>query len=91
MALFGANHALFWSEMYHMLSYNIVRYCMHFIVSYDIFSYLMVLHGIELYCIVSYGILCYLMVSNSIALYCMLLHCWLRRTGCVLQDAYLLH
>ena len=64
MNLEGANNALFWSEMYHMLSYNIV--------SYAIFCYLMVLHDVVLYCIVSYGVLCYLMVSNSIARYCVI-------------------
>ena len=53
--------------------------------------YCMVLYCTALYCIVSYGILCYLIVSNSIAQYCTLLCCWLRRVGCVLQDAYILH
>ena len=34
----------------------------------------------------------YLMISyDSIAWYCMLLRCWLRRAGCVSQDAYILH
>ena len=33
----------------------------------------------------------YLMISyDSIAWYCMLLRCWLRRAGCVSQDAYIL-
>ena len=53
--------------------------------------YCMVLYCTALYCIVSYGILCYLIVSNSIAQYCTLLRCCLRRAGCVLQDAYILH
>merc|ERR1712208_9174 len=44
---------------------------------------------IVLHCI--YGILCYLIVSNSIAQYCTLLRCWLRRAGCVSQDAFILH
>ena len=43
-----------------------------------------------LYCIVLHCIVWYLMLSNSIARYCMLLHCWLRCAGCVLQDAYVL-
>ena len=34
----------------------------------------------------------YLMISyDSIAWYCMFLPCWLRRAGCVSQDAYILH
>ena len=34
----------------------------------------------------------YLMISyDSIAWYCMLLRCWLRRAGCVSEDAYILH
>ena len=28
---------------------------------------------------------------DSFAWYCMLLWCWVRRAGCVLQDAYILH
>ena len=51
----------------------------------------LVLYFTALYCIVSYGILCYLIVSNSIAQYCTLLRCWLRRAGCVSQDANILH
>ena len=77
MALFWANNALFWSEMYHMLSYSIVGYWTAFycIKWYILFPYgiawcCIVLHCIALYCIVSYGILCYLMVSNSIARFC---------------------
>ena len=33
----------------------------------------------------------YLMLSYGIQFHCMLLRCWLRRAGCVLQDAHLLH
>ena len=34
----------------------------------------------------------YLMIYyDSIAWHCMLLQCWLRRAGCVSQDAYILH
>ena len=36
---------------------------------------------------VMYGMVSY----DSIAWYCMLLQCWLRRAGCVSQDAYILH
>ena len=32
-----------------------------------------------------------LMISNFIAWYCILLYSWLRCTGCISQDAYLLH
>ena len=53
---------------------------MHFIVSYDIFCYLIVLHRFILYCIV--------MVSYVIQFHCPLLRCWLRCAGCVSQDAY---
>ena len=48
---------------------------LHIIVSYGIFCYRMVLHGIvlyciALYCIVSYGILCYPAPLHGIAYYC---------------------
>ena len=62
----------------------------HLVIFYW-YWYCMVLYCTALYCIVSYGILCYLIVSNSIAQYCTLLRCWLRRAGCVSQDAYILH
>ena len=32
MALFGVNNALFWSEMYHMLSYSIAWYCLAYCI-----------------------------------------------------------
>ena len=53
-ALLGANNDLFWFEMYRLLSYSIVWYC---IASYGIFCYLLVLHGIALFRMVSYCVL----------------------------------
>ena len=61
LALFGANYALFWSDMYRI--HAIFYYCMvlHYI-SFDCmvhFFYLMLVHGI----------------AFCIALYCIVLHC----------------
>ena len=63
-----------------------------------------VLHGIvwycmELLCILWYRIvfmsfhciIWYCMVLYYILRYCMVLHCWVRRAGCISQDTYLLY
>ena len=76
--------ALFWSEMYHMLSYSIIRY---FIV-YILISYCIAWCCIVLHCIVLYVILCCLMLSDSIARYCFVSF---GTQGCVSQDAYIHH
>ena len=72
MAILGPIMLCFGLKCIICYQYFIVLHCISFIHSYDIFCYLIVLHGIVLYCIVFYGILCFLMVSNSYAKYCML-------------------
>ena len=66
---------------------------------YGILWYLMIpLHGIACFCDIGFGARAvsrktpiFFIVSNYIAQYCTLLRCWLRRAGCVSQDAFILH
>ena len=67
---FGANNALFWSEMYHMLSYSIVRYCIAF---HCIIWYILLPYGIAWYSIVLHNIVWYLMLSRGIQFQCTVL------------------
>ena len=83
MSLFWSKNALFWSEMYHMLSYSVVLYCTVFLL--HCLVYILLPYGITCNCIVLFGILYYLF-SNS-----MLLYFLLRRAGCVSQDVYSLN
>ena len=62
MALFGANNALFWSLMYYMLSYSIVRYCIAFLCT---IWYILLPYGNAWCPNVMHCIIWYLMVSNS--------------------------
>ena len=72
--------ALFRSEMYRMLSWNcMVLPCI--IVTFGIFCYL--INGIW-YILLPYKWYC-------MVLYYIVLRSWLRRAGCVSQDAYILH
>ena len=62
--------------------------------SHDIVWYCMELLCILWYCIVFMSFHCiiwYCMVLYYILRYCMVLHCWLRRAGCISQDTYLLY
>ena len=51
----------------------------------------MILHGIALYVMVLQSFACHCIVSHVIVLILpcnTVLHCWLRRAGCILQDIY---
>ena len=72
----------FLSEMYHMLCYSIVRYCIAF---HCIIWYILLPYGIEWYRMVSYVIIWYPISLHAISLLAS------ARAGCVSQDAYLLH
>ena len=51
----------------------------------------LILHGVVLYCIVLHCIVWYLISSYGIQFHCTFLRCWLRRAGCISQDACILH
>ena len=60
--------------------------------------YCMASYGTAWNCFVSYGIaqfscciVWYCMVVYYILRYCIVLHCWLRRAGCISQDTYLVY
>ena len=67
--------------MLSIVLHGIVWYCMEFLCILWYPIVFMSFHCIVWYCMVLYYIL----------RYCMVLHCWLRRVGCISQDTYLLY
>ena len=67
--------------MLSIVLHGIVWYCMEFLCILWYPIVFMSFHCIVWYCMVLYYIL----------RYCMVLHCWLRRAGCISQDTYLLY
>ena len=82
ITIFGPKCILFHSFAWHrMILHGIELYFM------VLHWYCMVLQDVALYCTVLHCIVLNLTVLHGIALY----HCWLRRTGCISQDTYLLY